>query len=65
MYFIDKIKKCLKTHLKHLKISATGNFFGVIGISDYVDLGAALNINYDRSYADSYWDATGNIRQGD
>ena len=54
-----------RQHLKHVKISATGNFFGAIGITDYVDLGAALNINYDRSYADSYWEATGNIRQGD
>ena len=54
-----------RKHLQHLKISATGNFFGAIGVSEYVDIGAALNINYDRSYADGYWEATGNIRQGD
>ncbi len=54
-----------KKHLQHLKVSATGNFFGAVGFTDYVDAGAAVNINYDRSYADGYWEATGNIRQGD
>ena len=49
----------------HYKLSATGNFFGGIGLSEYVDIGAALNINYDRSYAEDYWDAASNIRQGD
>lgn len=51
--------------LQHLKLSATGNFFGAVGLTRYIDIGAALNINYDRSYAHSYWEAAGNIRQGD
>lgn len=51
--------------LKHYKVSSTGNFFAGLGLTDYADIGAALNINYDMSYADGYWDATGNIRQGD
>lgn len=51
--------------LQHLKVSATGNFFGAVGLTRFIDIGAALNINYDRSYAGSYWEAAGNIRQGD
>lgn len=51
--------------LKHFKLSATGNFFVAVGLSDYVDGGVAFNINYDRSYADGYLQATSNIRQGD
>ena len=54
-----------KERFQHYKISATGNFFGGVGISEYVDIGAALNINYDRAYANDYWDATSHIRQGD
>ena len=54
-----------KKKLQHLKLSATGNFFGAVGLTRFIDIGAALNINYDRSYADGYWDAAGNIRQGD
>lgn len=52
-------------HLKSFKISATGNFFIGMGISDNVDIGVGLPINYDRSYAEGYLDATSNIRTGD
>ncbi|MCQ2103557.1 MAG: OmpA family protein [Fibrobacter sp.] len=51
--------------LQDFKLSATGNFFAAVGLTDYVDGGVAFNINYDRSYADGYLDATTNIRQGD
>ncbi len=51
--------------LQHFKLSATGNFFFVAGLTDYVDAGIAFNINYDRSFARGYLQATSNIRQGD
>lgn len=51
--------------LQHFKLSATGNFFFAAGLTDYVDAGVAFNINYDRSFAHGYLQATGNIRQGD
>lgn len=51
--------------LQDAKVSATGNFFFGAGLSNYVDVGTAFNINYDRSYASGYWNATENIRQGD
>lgn len=51
--------------LQHLKLSATGNFFLAVGLSEYVNTGVAFNINYDRSYADGYLDATSNIKPGD
>jgi outer membrane protein OmpA-like peptidoglycan-associated protein len=54
-----------KNHFHHYKLSATGNFFGGIGLTEYADIGAALNINYDMAYADGYWDAASKIRQGD
>lgn len=54
-----------RVHLQHFKLSATGNFFVAAGITDYIDAGIAFNINYDRSYAEGYLDATSNIRQGD
>lgn len=55
----------VRDHLQHYKVSATGNFFAAVGIGDYVNTGVAFNINYDRSYANGYLEATGNIRQGD
>lgn len=51
--------------LKHLKLSATGNFFLGIGVRENVDIGVGIPINYDKSYAHGYLDATSNIRQGD
>ena len=51
--------------LQHLKLSATGNFFLAVGLSEYVNTGVAFNINYDRSYAHDYLDATSNIKPGD
>lgn len=51
--------------LQHFKLSATGNFFLAAGLTDYVNAGVAFNINYDRSFARGYIEATGNIRQGD
>lgn len=54
-----------RVKLQHFKLSATGNFFIAAGLTDYVDAGVAFNINYDRSFAHSYLEATGNIRQGD
>lgn len=54
-----------RVKLQHFKLSATGNFFLAAGLTDYVDAGVAFNINYDRSFAKSYLQATSNIRQGD
>lgn len=54
-----------RVKLQHFKLSATGNFFIAAGLTDYVDAGVAFNINYDRSFARGYLDATSNIRQGD
>lgn len=54
-----------REHLQHLKLSATGNFFIGMGLLDFIDIGVGIPINYDRSYAEDYLEATGNIRQGD
>lgn len=54
-----------KQKLQDLKVSATGNFFLAMGLSDYVNIGAAFNINYDRSYAYDNWEAASNIKPGD
>lgn len=51
--------------IKDVKVSSSGAFFFGMGFSDYFDAGVAFNINYDRSYADDYFDAFTNIRQGD
>lgn len=51
--------------LQDFKLSATGNFFIGVGIMENVDIGVGIPINYDRSYADGYLEATGNIRAGD
>ncbi len=54
-----------RVKLQHFKLSATGNFFIGLGVLDNVDIGIGIPINYDRSYAYDYWEATSNIRQGD
>lgn len=55
----------VRQKLQDLKLSATGNFFLAVGLSEYVNTGVAFNINYDRSYAYDYWEATSNIKPGD
>lgn len=55
----------VEQHLQDFKISATGNFYIGFGLADNIDVAVALPINYDRSYAEDYLEATGNIRPGD
>ena len=52
-------------HLQDFKLSATGNFYIGFGLAENIEIGVGLPINYDRSYAEDYLEATGNIRQGD
>ena len=61
VYYDDGQRK----KFKHRKISATGNVFAAIGLTDYADIGAVVNINYDMAYAHDHWDAASKIRQGD
>lgn len=55
----------VEQHLQDFKISATGNFYIGFGLAENIDVAVALPINYDRSYAEGYLEATGNIRPGD
>ena len=55
----------VEQHLQDFKLSATGNFYIGFGLAENIEIGVGLPINYDRSYADGYLEAAGNIRQGD
>ena len=48
----------VEQHLQDFKISATGNFYIGFGLADNIDVAVALPINYDRSYAEDYLEAT-------
>ncbi len=61
VFYTDGVEE----HLQDFKVSATGNFFVGLGLGDFIDVGVGIPINYDRSYADDYLDATTNIKFGD